>query len=336
MSMTTIIDVAKHCGVSTATVSMALRDKGRISDSTRQKVFQAVDDLGYIYNQTAANLRNQQSNQIGLLLNDITNPFYSEMTAGLSNEMENNDLTLFLANSEDSVIRQKKFIESLLSQKAAGLVLCPAKDMDIQFLATLKRRQLPVVLAVRSIEGSEFDFVGTDNFHGGQLVTQHLINLGHRCIAFIGGDERSKNRAHRMGGYMSKLLEHGVIPQKGWMLPCSATRNGGAEAMISLLRNHPEITAVVCYQDVVAFGVIRTLRQLQLEAGKDIAVTGFDDVPEAGDTYPALTTISVSAQEIGRKAGEILLNRIQDYRKPPQRFIILPKLIIRQSCGSII
>lgn len=332
--MATIVDVAKHCGVSTATVSMVLRDKGRISDRTRQRVLQAVDELGYVYNQTAANLRNQHSNQIGLLLNDITNPFYSEMTAGLSQEMEDNDLMLFLANSEDAVERQKKFIESLLSQKAGGLVLCPAKGTDQQFLATLKRRQLPVILAVRDIEGTDYDYVGTDNFYGGQLVTQHLLDLGHRHIAFIGGEKISKNRASRMGGYMSKLIEYNISPQLGWMVTCPATRNGGAAAMETLLKHHPEVTAVVCYQDIVAFGAIRTLRQHHLEPGKDVAITGFDDVPEAADTYPALTTISVSAREIGRRAGEALLDRIRGNTEPQKRIIIPPKLVIRQSCGT--
>lgn len=124
MSNVTVADIARHLGVSTATVSMTLRNKGRISEHTRQRVLRAIDELGYVYNQTAANLRNKSSNQVGLLLHDITNPFYAEMTAGLSREMEHHDLMLFLANSEESATRQQQFTDSLQRNNAAGMVIC--------------------------------------------------------------------------------------------------------------------------------------------------------------------------------------------------------------------
>ncbi|WP_435929043.1 LacI family DNA-binding transcriptional regulator [Dryocola sp. BD613] len=333
MSTVTLAQVAKRASVSTATVSMVLRNRGRISDATRNRVMQALDELGYVYNQTAANLRNRTSNQVGLLLHDITNPFYGEMTAGLSQEMERHDLLLFLANSEESGERQQKFVDSLMRNNACGMVLCAARETPPLFFETLKRRNIPAIMVVRPLDDVDFDFVGTDNFLGTQLATQHLLRLGHRHIAFIGGGENSITRAQRIGGYSSKLLENHIQPNSEWVVSSAASQSDGARVAEALLRRYPEITAAVCYQDIVALGVMQTLRKMGRSPGKDFALVGFDDVTEAALVQPALTTVSVAAKEIGRKAGELLFSRIQGNDEPPKRIILPPALVIRESCG---
>ncbi|QTF09140.1 substrate-binding domain-containing protein [Brenneria izadpanahii] len=333
MSTVTLAHVARHASVSTATVSMVLRNRGRISDATRQRVLRALDELGYVYNQTAANLRNRTSNQVGLLLHDITNPFYGEMTAGLSQEMERHDLLLFLANSEESGERQQKFVDSLMGNNACGMVLCAARETPPLFFETLKRRNVPAIMVVRPLEDADFDFVGTDNFLGTQLATQHLLRLGHRNIAFIGGNETSISRAQRIGGYSSKLLEHRIHPNGDWVVSSKASQSDGARVSEALFRRYPEITAAVCYQDIVALGVMQTLRKMGRMPGKDFALVGFDDITEASLVQPALTTVSVAAKEIGRKAGELLYSRIQGNDELPKRIILPPSLVIRESCG---
>ena len=334
MSKATISDVAKYCQVSTATVSMVLTNKGRISTKTRERVLAAIDELGYIYNQAAANLRHKRSNLVGLLIPDITNPFYAELIAGLSHYLEAHDSLLFLAQTEDDVAKQNKLIESLIGQNAGGLVLCCAKETDINFLKTVKKRGIPIVLAVRPMVDESFDYVGTNSFMGVQMATEHLIQLGHRHIAFIGGSVNSQTRSHRLGGYMSKLLEFGIHPNEGYIMSCGASRAEGASATYKVLQTHPEITAVIAYQDIVAFGVMRAVKDIGKSVGGDIAVVGFDDVPDAADTSPSLTTISVSAPQIGRAAGELLLAKMAGDRSEIKSLIFPPKLIIRQSCGS--
>lgn len=333
MTSVTLAKVAERAGVSTATVSMVLRNRGRISEATRQRVLLTLDEMGYVYNQTAANLRNRTSNQVGLLLHDITNPFYGEMTAGLSHEMERHDLLLFLANSEESGERQQKFVDSLMRNSACGLVLCAARETSPLFFETLKRRNIPAIMVVRPFEDVAFDFVGTDNFLGTQLATQHLIGRGHRHIAFIGGSLGSTTRAQRIGGYTSRLLEKGIQPQSEWIVTSEASQSDGARAAEALFQRFPQITAAVCYQDIVALGVMQALRKIGREPGKDFALVGFDDVTEASLVQPALTTVSVAAKEIGRKAGELLLSRIQGNDEPPKRIILPPTLVIRESCG---
>lgn len=333
MAGITLADVAKRAGVSTATVSMVLGNKGRISAATREKVLLALDQSGYVYNQTAANLRHKTSNQVGLLLHDITNPFYAEMTAGLSHEIERHNLLLFLANSEESGERQQKFVDSLLRNNACGMVLCVAQETSAAFYAALKRHPVPVILVVRPPEDPDFDYVGTDNFLGAQMATSHLLKLGHRHIAFIGGGPASGARQQRVGGYTSMLLEYGIAPRPEWIVNAQANQIDGAHVAEALLTRHPEITAAVCYQDIVALGVMQALRKMGREPGRDFALVGFDDIKEASLVQPALTTVSVAAKEIGRKAGELLYSRIQGNDEPPQRIILPPSLVIRESCG---
>lgn len=333
MTSVTLAQVAERAGVSTATVSMVLRNRGRISDATRQRVLLTLDEMGYVYNQTAANLRNRTSNQVGLLLHDITNPFYGEMTAGLSHEMERHDLLLFLANSEESCERQQKFVDSLMRNNACGMVLCGARETPPLFFETLRRRNIPAIMVVRPFDDVDFDFVGTDNFLGTQLATQHLLRLGHRHIAFIGGSNGSTSRAQRIGGYTSKLLEHNIQPESEWIVASQASQSDGARVAEGLFTRFPQITAAVCYQDIVALGVMQTLRKMGRVVGKDFALVGFDDVTEASLVQPALTTVSVAAKEIGRKAGELLYSRIQGNDEPAKRIILPPTLIVRASCG---
>lgn len=333
MAKVTVSDLAKECGVSTATVSMVLSNKGRISVETRQKVMNAIEKLGYVYNQQAANFRSQTSNQVGLLLQDITNPFYSELMAGLSHQTEVNALMMFIANSEESTDRQQKFVGAMARNSACGLVLCLARNTPATFIEGLKDLRFPVILVARPSPELPFDYVGTDNFSGARLATDHLLSLDHRNIAFIGGMPDSVTREQRIAGYASRLQEGGIDPDDNWIVSCESTRVAGADAVTALLTRYPQITAVVFHQDIIALGAVQGLRRMGRIIGKDISIIGFDDVPEASLVEPSLTTISVEAREIGRMAGELLLSRLAGNQQPPQTVILCPTLIQRHSCG---
>ena len=188
-------------------------------------------------------------------------------------------------------------------------------------------------MVVRPLSDPDFDFVGTDNFLGTQMATTHLVKMGHKNIAFIGGSPSSGSRAQRIGGFTSTLLEHGISPNPEWIVATQASQIDGAKAAESLLLRLPQITAAVCYQDIVALGVMQALRKMGREPGRDFALVGFDDITEAALVQPALTTVSVAAKEIGRKAGELLYSRIQGNDEPPKRIILPPALVVRESCG---
>jgi len=165
------------------------------------------------------------------------------------------------------------------------------------------------------------------------MATAHLLKLGHRNITFIGGSLNTATRAQRIGGFTSKLLEYGVAPKPEWIVASQASQSDGARVAEALFKQYPQITAAVCYQDIVALGVMQTLRKAGREPGRDFALVGFDDITEAALVQPALTTVSVAAKEIGRKAGELLFSRIQGNSEPPKRIILPPALVVRESCG---
>lgn len=335
MAQITFKDIADRCNVSTATVSNVIRNKGRVSEITRQRVLLAMQELGYVYNQSAANLRDIRSNQIGLVIPDIRNPFYAGLTAALSKKLEANGYMLFLASCEEDLIRQEDFIETLHKNRAAGLVFCEARDTSDDTFYKLKNRNMPVVMIVRPIEDYGFDFVGMDNVLGGRLATDYLIKLGHKNIAFIGGEPNSKTRSHRFSGYVSRLIEAGIAPDEKMTMCCDKKRLDGAQKFLEIYQQSPQVTAVVCYDDTVAVGVMKAIESLGLSVGKDVSVIGFDDIPEASDVEPALTTIS-AAHEIGEKAGELLFNRINGNDEPAIFLNIPPTLVIRNSCGEFV
>lgn len=335
MPKPTIHDVAKQCGVSATTVSLVLRGKGRISETTREKIFAAIESLGYVYNQAAANLSTKKSNSVGLILHDITNPIYNQLTAGISHKFDESGYLLFLANCEANASKQKRFIESLMSQNTAGLIICAAKGLDTDYLHALKRRNIPVVFAVRSLELNDYDFVGIDNFKGAQIATEYLLDKGHSHIGFIGNLQNSRTASHRVSGYIGKLMERGIQPNYDYISggQTNCRREGYSQTLL-LLKDNPEISALVCYTDTMAYGAMRAIEEKGLRVGKDIAIVGFDDLPESAETNPPLTTVSACAQELGQVAAKTLMHRIEGSDEPSKQIILPPKLIVRESCGE--
>lgn len=335
MAKPTIHDVANCCGVSATTVSLTLRGKGRISEQTRKRIFAAIEEVGYVYNQSAANLSSKKSNSVGLILHDITNPIYNQLTAGISHKFDESGYLLFLANCEANADKQQRFIESLMSQNTAGLIICPAKGLDTDYLHALRRRNIPVVFAVRSPDLDDYDFVGIDNFKAAQIATEYLLDLGHTKIGFVGNLATSKTASHRVGGYIGKLMERGVQPNYDYIAKgYKNSRREGYSLTMELLREHPQLSALVCYTDTMAYGAIRACQDKGLKVGTDIAIVGFDDLPESAETIPPLTTVSACAQELGHVAAKTLLHRIEGSDEPPKQIILSPKLTIRESCGE--
>lgn len=333
MSRISIKDVAKYAGVSSATVSQVLSGKGRISEATRAKVQKAFKETGYVYNQNAANLRQKRSNHIGLLLHDISNPFYGEMTAGIAKVVDNHDNMLFLSNSEDLVEKQEKLTKALIQNGAEGIIICASNDTPDDYFNYLKKGKTPVVLVTRH-KDKDLNFVGTDNVLAGKIATEHLLSLGHKRIAFVGGEASTRNRKNRLSGYIMALYEAGITYDDQLDIPTASDRKSGREAIIQILNKHPDVTACVFYQDIIAHGAMLYLSTNNIVAGKDISIIGLDDVEESALLSPALTSVSFSAEEMGFEAGELLFDIIDDNNKKPKTVIVQPRLIIRESSGE--
>lgn len=327
----TLHHLAEHAGVSRATVSLVLRKSPLVADTTRASVLEAVESLGYIYNRGAANLRTQRSHTIGVAINELTNPYFAELTAAIQRAFSDLGRTVFIANSEEDPARQDQFIATMREYNADGLAICPSQGTSRQTLRRLKDQGIPCVLISRNVAGCGLDYAGHANLAGMQMATEHLISLGHRRIAMLGGTDLISTGAERREGYREALLRHRLTVDPDLVIAGPPTRSFGATTVKALLEGKNPPTAAVCFNDVVAFGVMLGLRQVGREPGRDFAVVGYDDLAEAALWTPALSTIAIDSVGIGAAAAQLLLQRIEHPDARPRRVILQPKLILRES-----
>ena len=326
----TLQDVADAVGVSKSTVSLVLSNHPRISEETRQRVLETVDELGYVYDLRAASLRTQQSFTVGLVITDIMNPFYAELTVGIENTLFEENYIALLGSTTDQIDNQERLLATMRERHIDGIIMCPARGTLPETIARFSR-QLPTVMVTRYLPGVAVDYVGIDNEVGARRATEHLIEQGHQRIAFIGGPQNSSARQDRLQGYLGILEKHDVQPDEALMLTSPVTRSGGYKAVRKMIEDSPHPTAILCYNDVVAFGVMLGLRSYGLEPGTDVSVVGFDDVEEASLWNPPLTTVSAIPIQMGQHAARLLLKRIEEPDRPTQQMILPSTLIIRAS-----
>ncbi|WP_296579120.1 LacI family DNA-binding transcriptional regulator [Xanthobacter sp.] len=326
-------DVAAHAGVSRATVSLVLRKSPLVKAETRAKVEEAMAGLGYVYNRSAANLRSGASRTVGLVLCEIITPNFAQFTAGIDEVLGTEGYMAFIGNAAEDAARQREVLVRMQEHGVDGLVVVASENTRADALEEGACARMPCVLAQRRVEGFPADYVGPDYGAGMELITEHLVGLGHRNIAFIGGVRRIAPLAERMAGFHRALRRHKL--KSGAVVPCAVIdRSSGYKAARELLAKGDIPSAIVCYNDVVAFGVMLALDERGLVPGRDVAVVGCDDVDEAGLHRPALTTFTTDPRVVGREAARLLLRRIAHPDRPREEIIVPPRLVIRQSCGA--
>jgi len=327
-----LIDVANHAGVSRATASLVLRESPLVARATRERVNRAVEELGYVYNRGAANLRSQRTKTIGLLVSNISNPFFSELTIGVDATLDAAGYVAFLANTGESLDRQERFLRRMREQNVDGVVLCPVTGTSTSVLRQLKSWKMPCVQTLRFVSAREGDYVGSDYELGLEQVTEHLIRLGHKRIAFVGGDRAHSATRERRAEFSSAMARHDL--PEDLILTVPTTRQAGMDAVDTVLHASKPPTAAVCFNDIVAFGFMVGLQRRGIQPGADFAVTGVDDVPDAAMSFPTLTTFSTLSRQVGETAAELLLRRIENPNGVPERIKLPTRLFIRESSGG--
>jgi LacI family transcriptional regulator len=334
-SRVTLQQVANHAGVSRATASLIVRGSKLVSEGTRKKVQESMNELGYIYDRVAANLRSRNSSTIGLIITEIGNPYFSELLVGVHQELDKEGYTVILGTNFESVEKQEKLISTMLEYRVGGVIMSPVSGSSMDSINRLMQWDIPVVLVTKEPPNSDKDYVGIDNVLGGQIATDYLIKKGHRRIAFLGGPLESSARLDRKQGYKNALKQAEIECDESLVLSSTATRQGGMEITRQILKHPDPPTAIFCYNDVVAFGVMLGLKEAGLEPGRDIAVVGYDNILEAAVTNPALTTVMASPMLVGTEAANLLHKRILDkLDDAPRRIILKPELVIRDSCTT--
>ena len=326
--------IADSLGVSTATVSLALRDSALVAESTRERIKEAARALGYIYNRRAASLRTRRSGIVGVCVHDIMNPFFAEILRSIETELDRSRQTFLLSNHYDELEKQRLFIDTLLQLGADGLILSPAIGTPREDITALVANGMPIVLIAREVEGADVPIFRGDDAWGISLATNHLISLGHTRIAMIGGTDQTSTGRDRHRGYLNAMGKAGLTVEPEWRIAGPRTKQGGFEAapQFLALKNRP--TAVVCWNDLVAIGLMNGISRAGLTPGIDVSVTGYDDLEEASIATPALTTVWNGQREVGRRAARALLDQLNDAEAHGGQELIHPELRIRQSTGK--
>jgi LacI family transcriptional regulator len=329
---TTVKDVAQAAGVSLMTVSRAINNRDGISDETRSRVLDLSRKMNYIPSQIARSLATHQTTTLGLVVPDVSNPFFAQIARGAEDAAFENDYSIFLLNSAESADRERSALDSLWQKEVNGVILCssrlPQDELQVYF-----DRFPYMVLVNRELEKNQPNIatINIDDRNGAETAVRHLIETGRRHIAFIAGPVTSISGKRRLDGYRAGLSSLSALTRTNWVEYCPPTVQGGYDAILQLLSSHPDLDAVLSFNDLVAVGVLQALQENNKGIPRDVAVIGADDIPLASLVQPMLSTLHVNQYDIGRSTINLLLEMFGDNPSPAKSIIIQPELVIRES-----
>jgi len=328
--MVTIKDIAQIAGVSPSTVSRALNDSPLIREETKARIREIAAALGYERNELARGLVKGTSRALGLIVPDITNPFFAEIARGVSDVAHAQGYGVLFCTTEGDLSREAEYLRFLRRKRVDGLILS-AVTIDDPNLPELLHGSIPFVLVSRLVRGLDASFVVGDDKTGARLAVEHLIQLGHERIAFIGGPANVQSSRDRMETYQEVLKEHGLKAYTKWAVFADFTQAAGREAAQKMLRGCDRPTAIFAANDVIALGVMEAAEDLGLSIPQDLSLVGYDDISYASLPRIQLTTVSQPTYEMGRIAAEYLLAICEGEERGKLQRVLPPRLVVRKT-----
>lgn len=322
----TMKDVARRAGVSLITVSRVINETGSVHADTRAKVLAAIDELQYVPNQMASNLRSRQTNTLALLLPTITNVFWTTIARGAEDEAESCGYSLFLCNTDDDDAKEARYLEALLRHRVGGLIIVPTAESG-PALRRLQHHEMAFVQIHRSVDGIKSDIVRGDGYGGALSLTTQLLDTGRRRVAYIGAPLATFTGRERFSGYRDALRREGMPVDPKLIRLGPVGQESGYTLVEQLLADTPRPDAIFIANSRLALGGLRALTAAGLLLHQDIAVASFYDIPALDDYSPFMTTIIQPAYDIGRLGVRRLLKRIASKHDALEE-IILPNLAI--------
>jgi LacI family transcriptional regulator len=331
-------DLAAELGLSVTTVSRALAGYGDVAEGTRLRVLQAAEEMGYVPDVTARRLQKGRTDTLGFIIPTsgprFSDPYFSELLAGIGNEAARHSFDLLVStrppDTPEEVAAYRRMAEGRIVD---GLLVVRTrlKDHRIAYLAQIG---FPFVAFGRSDLEVNFPYVDEDGLRGLDLVTQHLLDLGHRRLSFIAAPEDLMFCNYRRAGLEAALERNGLVLQPEYRIVGDLTQRGGYAAMNHLLEQSPPPTAVIACNDLMALGAISAAQKRGLVVGRDVAITGFDDIPLAEHSHPPLTTIRQPVYDIGRRICDMLVRQVRGEELAERQVLLQPELIVRESSGA--
>ena len=329
----TIYDIAKKANVSISTVSRVFNGSPLVCKKTKKKVQKIIEEMNYIPSAIARSLVCQSSKTIGLIVSDVTNPFFTDAIDGIESILSSQGFTAFLCDTRYSLERENRYITQMLEKRVDGIIIFSAYASDAN-LITKTKNIIPLV-SVQSIF-KEVDCINTTDEEGAFEAVDYLIKLGHKNIAFLVYDYENSTISDRMKGYVKAHKSNGAPVKKEYILKSKFGSNAGYYLAKELLEKFPEVTAVFAYNDAIALSAYMAINQKGLKIPDDISIVGYDDIELASIVTPKLTTVSQPFYDIGKTAAELLLKRIRENTKSTPQTILLPtKLVIRDSARAL-
>lgn len=332
--MVTIYDIAARANVSAMTVSRVINNAGRVSEKTRAKVKQVMEEMNYVPNAMARSLVLQETRILFLLVTDITNPFFTTLARGAEDAAKAYGFRLLFGNSDENVDKESEYIETILKTRVDGALIAPSGDPSRDNLAMLQRHRVPFVLLDREVPGIDADIVLGDTADGAQALVSHLVFQGHRRIALLNGSSSISSARQRMQGYREALAKHGLPFDERYV--CEASF--GLQRDLSAIENwlfslDPMPTAIAAGNNVLALEAIRLLRSRGIRIPAELSLVCFDDFGPFAEAEPFVTVAAQQAYAFGCRGIELLVERIRERESAGAwRKIVLPaELIVRHS-----
>ena len=331
--MTSIREVAKRAGVSLGTVSNVLNRPEIVAEETKLRVQLAIEEIGFVRNGSARQLRAGHSQHIGLVMLDVANPFFTEVARGVEDAANKAGYVVILCNSDDSVEKESHYLQVLEEQRTRGVLITPVQS-DASYLQRFRKRGIAVVLLDRPSRIKDLCSVAVDDVKGGELATAHLLEQGHERIGFVHGPLSIRQCADRQRGVLRAMRSAGKDPDQVIIDITTTAQNTreGEESVVKLLQTKIKPTAVFCANDLLALGLMRGLIKSGLSIPRDMALVGYDDVEFASVLSTPLTSIRQPKYELGRAAAELLIDEAHNPASHQHKHVVYqPELIVRES-----
>ncbi|MDO9087005.1 MAG: LacI family DNA-binding transcriptional regulator [Anaerolineaceae bacterium] len=331
----TIKDIAKRTGVSHSTVSRALGGNTLISALTADRIRKVAQEMGYQPSAAARSLKTNQTKVIGVIVNSIDDPFFSEILFGIEDAAQTSGYSLFIAASQYDPVREQKIVQTMMEQRTDGVIICSSSfsaDKGRQLLAN----GFPVVV-VNYKAHENFNYsIYHDDVDGSQQITKYLLELGHKKIAYLGNSRSGRTSLDRLNGYKKEMLKAGAIIQEGYIFDVEGSAPElGSHGLAHFMQLPEPPTAIICFNDMVAIGLLHACKEFGIKVPEDLSITGFDNITFSGYTSPPLTTLDQPKYSIGNEAAQLLLDlmnkKIDGSFHTHKEKILKGKLLVRNS-----
>lgn len=332
----TIYDVAKEAGVSIATVSNAINGKGKISKKRREEIFRIMERLQYQPSMIASALTGKKTFTLGLLIPDISNPFFAEIARAIEDEAHRNGYSVIICSTDNKDERVERYITLLESKSVDGIIIGTGIDnMDI--LIQLQSKSIPLAMIAREAASLAVDTVVADDFVGGVLAAEHLVSLGHERLAILSENLKVSSSRERIRGFKQGLADAGVSFDDNDIVICEYKVEEGKRGALELLRRSGgrRPTAIFCCNDLLAIGAIQAAKEAGVRVPEELSIVGFDNTILATVTDPPLTTVAQPMEHMGKLVFNLLIDHVKKKDSIRQRVVLRPELTIRRSTSAV-